>query len=419
MMLGRLKYPNRSLDNWQVCMFIIGEGATGKSTIIDWARSTFMPEDVGDLTNAGQSDFGAAGIVHRVQGGWAFKPLVCIPEVKRKFGASFDQGLWQSIVTGESTAVSIKHENPPSIVPTCNIIMAGNERMQYDENKGQLSRRLIEIEFPIQLQEKDKDSLLGTRLAEETPALIVKTNRAYRAAVAKYAACGIWAKNPYWEKPGSLWADTPRILPEYYHFRRKKLNLDSDHVRGFLTHCPDLVRHADAYSPNKDIAEKFREYCTQYGIRQKTWTPTLFESAFRELKLALKKKSKPWPPGAANVSQQYVIGLGLRDHFPDLDSAAPPDGEAPEERNDWLGLLKCLESSTEEPIPLQVLLAFLQEAWVKRGHPYSEQLAVAMLDLLNPRHNRDDEAQRALLDDWDAFLDFREKRSSRRARKCE
>ena len=78
------------------------------------------------------------------------------------------------------------------------------------------------FEFPIQ-PEQDKDSVLWKRLAVETPALIVKTNRAYLRAV-HVRVRGHLGQEPYHEPPDSLWADEPRVLPEYYHMRRRKLN---------------------------------------------------------------------------------------------------------------------------------------------------------------------------------------------------
>lgn len=57
-MLGRMLYWAKTLDAWQVCLFIKGMAGTGKSTLITLMESIYTPSDVFRMPNNVQDTFG-------------------------------------------------------------------------------------------------------------------------------------------------------------------------------------------------------------------------------------------------------------------------------------------------------------------------------------------------------------------------
>ena len=98
LMMCRLFYPVRLLDDWQVILFIKGVAGSGKSTLAKYVRHMYPPNLVTTLSSNIEHKFGLSAI---------YKGLICVcAEVREDFG--LDQGDWQSAASGEEVQVAIK-----------------------------------------------------------------------------------------------------------------------------------------------------------------------------------------------------------------------------------------------------------------------------------------------------------------------
>ena len=88
------------------------------------------------------------------------------------------QELFQSMVTGETVAVPRKNKPALSVVWTVPLLLASNKSLDYSNDEGQISRRVVIFEFPKYIAEKDPELMRRIR-EEEVPALIAKSASLY------------------------------------------------------------------------------------------------------------------------------------------------------------------------------------------------------------------------------------------------
>ena len=83
------------------------------------------------------------------------------------------QELFQSMVTGETMSVPVKCKaavNGSWCVP---VMMASNKRLDYNDEEGQISRRVVTFEFSNFVAKKDPQ--LERRMCSELPSLVAKS----------------------------------------------------------------------------------------------------------------------------------------------------------------------------------------------------------------------------------------------------
>ena len=319
-LLGRLKYPNdHSHDRWQVALMIVGTAATGKSTILELVQSLFKSDDVGIMQARAERDFGTSALVVQDRGKWRFRPLVVAPEMSAS-ERGMDQATWQSIITGgpddvgEGITVPIKNVTPPKVVPQCQVIMAGNERMRMSDPHGQFSRRVWELTFAHDVKARHKDALLRDRLlVEELPYIVVKANRAYRA---RFEDCGghageVWGLSPFEDVH-----EGKRVpnLPEYFHAAKNRVSAEANIMKRFQEeNKADLVFDPTAYITVDLFRQLFNTWCVAVNNgRRAKWESKTYELAFRQRGISIVEEERAWEPHTENmVMTKYLVGISL------------------------------------------------------------------------------------------------------------
>src|SRR5690606_20911626 len=98
-MIGRMLFDVGERDDWQVLLFIRGIAGTGKSTIGRVLKRFYADEDVGQLSNNCEALFGLQTLYNKYM--W-----ICY-EAKENF--RLDQGMLQSMISGEPMSIARKH----------------------------------------------------------------------------------------------------------------------------------------------------------------------------------------------------------------------------------------------------------------------------------------------------------------------
>lgn len=131
-LLGRMIFALRhSLDRWQVLVFLYGAAGSGKSLIIQSIiQHLYDACDVGTISNTFEKVFGLSAI--------ADKMLWVAPEVRADF--SMDQAVFQSMISGESVSVGVKHQTARSVEWEAPGIMAGNVVPGFTDSQGSMQR---------------------------------------------------------------------------------------------------------------------------------------------------------------------------------------------------------------------------------------------------------------------------------------
>jgi hypothetical protein len=183
LLMGRLLFAVGARDNWQVMPFIIGAGGTGKSILLDVVAAQFAPSAVGSLSSNQEQTFGLDGKVDC--------DLIIGRDLPHKMSAVLSQEVFQSMVTGEKVPVPRKGAVALDVQWRVPLIFASNHMPDYADNAGQVARRVVPIFFKKPVAEKDP-TLLRRIKAQEMPAVVLRSLRAYLAAAAEHGDVDFW-----------------------------------------------------------------------------------------------------------------------------------------------------------------------------------------------------------------------------------
>lgn len=184
---GRLYFPQRMCDKWQVVLWLKGVAGTGKSTLLNMLRFAYEPSDVGVLQNNIEPQFGLEPFVDKL--------LLIAPDIKANF--SLDAALFQTMVSADAMSVSRKGRVALP-VPEWSIpqVYASNVFPRWVDSSGSLQRRIAPILFNRVVPDNAKDSALDAQMLEQSDAMLVRSCRTYRQMCAKVGNDNVWNHLP-------------------------------------------------------------------------------------------------------------------------------------------------------------------------------------------------------------------------------
>jgi len=256
-LVGRMLYDLKDKDEWQVLPYFRGIAGTGKSTIATAVKNFYNPEDVGIMSNTIEEKFGLSDLYDKLA--W-----ICFEANERM---ALDQTQFQSVISGESLSCPVKNKSPVRIdswKPPG--MMCGNVIPKWVNTQGSISRRIILTDFCHSIQVSDP--MLPRKLASETAALIIKSNRAYIWAVEQFGTQNIWDN-----------------LPSYFKEQQAKLEMETDSLFSFVM-CGEVLER----DPLVDSSEE-----PQYFISLET-----FKRLYTEWCRAYKRQ-------LVNIADQNVL----------------------------------------------------------------------------------------------------------------
>lgn len=280
--LGRLLYNVNEMDGWQIIPFMLGSASSGKSTVtLKVAKLFYEHADVGVLSNNIERQFGISAF-------WD-KLLFCGPEIKGDL--KVEQAEFQSIVSGESVQISAKHKKAFTVEWTVPGILAGNEVPAFSDNAGSVQRRFLVFSF--QKAVVNGDMKLAEKLATEMPTILVKCNRAYLQAAARWGSRNAWT-----------------VLPPYFINTRNEMAQAVNSIEAFLA-SSEVVMGPDLFCPYKDFKERWRAFSVTNGYNQHKQVQmlSLFTAPFEKLNLRIEEGTREYKN--ARKRQQWVVGVDL------------------------------------------------------------------------------------------------------------
>ena len=381
-LMGRLRYHKTCTkwDNWQATLFFVGNAATGKSTIADFAQGLFDPQDVGVMQARTERDFGASALLSCVGGKYRFRPFICAPEMSST-EQGMEQNMWQSIVSRERVTVPIKNVTAQIIVPECQMLMCGNELMNYKDPNGQFSRRVVEVSFMEEVAAQKKDSMLKDRLlGEEVAAWIVKANRAYHE---KFRTSGgrkgdLWGFSPFEDNGGTAVGSLHRNLPMYFHNARKRMSTYTNIMKRFFAESVDLIFDPHVYITESELKNRFNAFTASIKLRpQPRWEEKMYQQALKDMGCSREEKGcRKWAVDPTNGepwvdwNDTFFVGVSVPDDkdgwfarptsSPDIkkcDDAA--NGDIDEEKM-WYTHIHEMSCSTNAPLSDEILGTILR-----------------------------------------------------------
>jgi hypothetical protein len=139
-LVGRSFFPLKKYDDWQVMLFILGDGHTGKSTLLDLIGGMFPGTSISAISSNTEDKFGLQSLYN--------KRLVLIPDLPSDFAKIINRSLFQSMVTGDIVNVPLKGlEAISGRRWTTPMIGAGNYLPNYEDTRGSVTRRFALFKF--------------------------------------------------------------------------------------------------------------------------------------------------------------------------------------------------------------------------------------------------------------------------------
>lgn len=255
-MAGRLMYPIKSLDGWEIMPFHKGLAGTGKSTLIHFVYMGYYdPQDVGTISNNMEERFGL--YPH------CGKFLVAGLDIKANF--SLPQATWQSMISGERVCLAVKHKNSVTLEWVAGCVWAGNEVPAFRDGQGgdSVGRRCLVFNYYTRVT--NSDATLGERLRAEMPAIIAKANRIYQRMAEKHGDVGIWTKG---------------VLPEYFHEARGSLQAETNSIVAFLR-SDRVVFGPEHYVPVSVFKRAFYDFVRDSALDKPGWSDDLTRGPFQ------------------------------------------------------------------------------------------------------------------------------------------
>lgn len=256
-------------------------------------QNLYDPCDCGTISNTFEKTFGLSAIYDKF--------IWVAPEVRSDF--SIDQAVFQSIVSGESVSVSIKHQMARSVKwkpPGC---MAGNVLPGFTDSHGSVQRRLITFLFIKTVV--DADMSKGDKINLEFPLILQKINRAYHEYSSKYGT-------------RNLWAD--RVLPEYFHQQRRSMAASLNSIDAFLAHG-GLMFGADLFVPADEFKLALKSFEQLSGYKHMRLTADVMRGPLQAAGCRIAKETRTWRHHGPK-NRDYIIGCDL-----EMGGASGPGGE--------------------------------------------------------------------------------------------
>lgn len=280
--IGRNLYDVKDLDAWQVFMYLLGQGGSGKSTIVDKVISNFYEsEDVKQLSNNIERKFGMKPLAN------AF--IVTAPEIMDNF--KLEQTEWQLMVEGASNTYAEKNKNSETVTWKAPVPMAGNTLPDFKNNSGQVSRRLVVWRFWKRITKTDTQ--LDKKLEKEIPIIMKLCCNAYLLTVNKFPG-----KSPH------------QFLPKYFEQTRSDMNESSNSLISFLK-SGNVRIGSEFYVTEKTFKLHFNEYCKENNIKKEKFDIDFYTTPFQEHGIEVKKGvTKNYPIGSdVYVKGTFYIGV--------------------------------------------------------------------------------------------------------------
>jgi hypothetical protein len=291
-LVGRLFYDLRELDDWEVLLFIKGVAGSGKSTLGRVIRRIYPASCVGYLSSNVQKKFALEGIFDKLI--W-----ICY-EMRENWADNIDQADLQSMISGgEEVVVNCKFKRPLHMVWTAPGLAIGNQSGGWQDSMGCITRRVVPVEFNKKVT--NVDTRLFNALHKELPNIIVKCNGYYQEAVERYATEGM----DIWEAMSEG--------TSYFKDNQAKLRRETNSFADFLENCDRLQRDADKFMPYSELTALYRNYCKQYSTRPQRLTGANFTSICREESLQYSENDECYVRWLGRTCSKMVYGIGYKE----------------------------------------------------------------------------------------------------------
>ncbi|MEM1149232.1 MAG: phage/plasmid primase, P4 family [Pseudomonadota bacterium] len=297
-------YVLTGLIHEQVFVFFYGEGANGKSTLVD-----IIARVLGDY--AVTIPFATLAGDDRRKGGDATPDLVRLPGARMvrasepEVGVKLKEAEVKAMTGGEPILIRRMREEFIEVWPLFKLVLSGNHKPEIRGGDHGIWRRTLIVPFEERIPQDDRDPLLSAKLWEERDGIL----NWLIAGCLEYLETGL-------EPPDAVRAATDEHRDQ------------QDEIGAFAKAALEAVEVDDSlggsFLSNKRIFESYQLWCQKNAVRE--WSQKMFSQRFGTTAKAM---------GAVKHKRSVFGWLGLRllsdfdpgqqregDDYPDGDSYA-------------------------------------------------------------------------------------------------
>jgi len=295
-MFGRMLFNPGDLDNWQVMMYILGEPGTGKSTLFkDVLQKIYDQLEIGILDNNMERQFGLEPLLdHELY-------MIIGEELDEHF--KLERTTFLKMVSNEDIMAARKSKTAVKVRFKSHIGCCGNKMIGYQDNKGELKRRVVPFIYDNKVLPSHSDPDMHNKLRLELGAIIQKIVCAYLEYSQRYGKSNIW-----------------HILPKYFTKTSQRLAERTNPRRAFLE-SNDIVYGPDLYITENELRTKYMEFCKERTFARQKFEFESWKSDFQDIsyekgidiRIEMKTdKIYPRQGGMMVHGENFVIGLDIK-----------------------------------------------------------------------------------------------------------
>jgi phage/plasmid-associated DNA primase len=290
------------MDRWDVMMYIIGMAGSGKSTFVNHVlKKIYQETDIGVLDNNIEEQFGLYNIVKTGE-----KFITIGVELDHTFKLKRTDFL--KMVSGDDLMIAVKGGIGFTYLWPSHIICIGNKLFGFEDNKGELARRIVPFWYDYKVRPGDTDVNLDEKLFQELPNIIQKFTKAY-----------LWASQKHGNK--NVWC----VLPEYFQETKMKISEQTNAVQAFLS-SNEITFGKDSYCLESVFRQRFMDFCKSRGLGHPKLTGEIYKGVLQDASEnkgypifyePMANKLYPLVGGFMRRKEAFVMGLDVtnRDLF--------------------------------------------------------------------------------------------------------
>ena len=185
-LIGKLFYEVALHELWNVYLFILGYGNTGKSTFMHICERMFPAGSVGILSGATEPTFGMSTLLN--------KKCTMVYDVSENFHKCVNQQQYQGMISGDTLTIPVKYlDGGVTLRWKSSLLMAGNFLPGYVDKSGSIARRVFAAKFHKHIP----GNVLNTNMQDdiiknELVSVFIRCVKKYRAACEDFKGKDFW-----------------------------------------------------------------------------------------------------------------------------------------------------------------------------------------------------------------------------------
>jgi hypothetical protein len=278
--------PNR-LENWQRALFAIGQGQTGKSTLLNWLAYVVPPHFHSVLNSNFEPQFGLSGIAKDE------KRLCLCFELTEEM--SMRQEEFQNCVEATVVQPATKGVTAERHHFKQHIVLAGNQwPRKWKNNRGQISRRAFTLLYKKVVPKDQIRGDLAAELIADTDALLRKCSIAYVYKADAYGNKDLMASG---------------ILPEQIHGFINDMTSQIDPFKAFVG-SEEFVVAPTAYMPVDEFKRMYADWRKANGFSVQPWVPEHYDHTFQVKGITISNTRMTYL--GEEMHAPFLFGIGLK-----------------------------------------------------------------------------------------------------------